>query len=240
MRGAIICLSACVACVASVACVPRVDTTRVTLVDPAELVVAGSGSLPGSGAIGLVDHDVVLLGAPEQVLAFDGDELHMHLLASSARHAKARPLDLRLDTPLANVTSVRAVGVVTSHSFIPLGLVAGGLLIAMGGGMLAFDDYEHVHNAAEGPAIGIALGVAILALEIHARLARDTVTVIRGPARYSVRSTAAPRDPRRPCRRPGGRPGAAASRRADRAPRSAAAPPRRPTSDSRAVCSAAA
>jgi hypothetical protein len=169
----------------SAACVYRVDTTRVTLHDPGELAVVGSGSLPGSGAIGLVDHDVVLVGSAADVLAFDGDELHMHLIDDEVgvrrgRSYKRRVLDLRLDTPLANVKEIRAVGVVANHHVLPLGLLAGGFLTVVGGGVLAVELAEHAQLGTPPPPVfALTAGLAILAVEIHARLARDTVTAVK-------------------------------------------------------------
>jgi hypothetical protein len=164
---------AIVACLS--ACVSRVDTTRVTLRDPSELATSGSGTLPlatDKRPVGLADHDVVLVGRPADVLAFDGDQLHM-------RFARRGALALRLDTPLANVRAIHAVGVVANHAVIPLGVLAGGLLAGLGGAMLVYEHEEHVSGSMTPAALAVAFGVAILAIEIHARLARDTVTVVR-------------------------------------------------------------
>jgi hypothetical protein len=169
------------------ACVHRVDTTRVTLRDPADLATEGSAAVPptdGGFADSLVDHDLVLVGRPSDVLAFDGDRLRMHLTrdkVSSCRHGPRcdrRVLDLRVDTPLANVRSISAVGVVADHGVIPLGIPSGILLTAFGGGTLAYELGEHQH-VGFGPSAMLAFGIAFLAIEIHARLARDTVTLVR-------------------------------------------------------------
>jgi hypothetical protein len=172
------------ACLAG--CVHRVDTTRVTLRDPSDLAIEGSGALPqpDSGPTGLVKDDFVLVGRPPDVLAFDGDTLRMHLMRDEVHDCHRgrcdhRLLDLRLDTPLSNVRSIRAVGVVAEHGFIPLGLLAGSLLTGFGGGTLAYEASTH-ESLASGPApFMLAIGITILAVEIHARLARDTVTVVR-------------------------------------------------------------
>jgi hypothetical protein len=170
------------------ACIHRIDTTRVTLRDPSKLATEGSGAVPqvqGDLAPGLVDHDLVLFGRPSDVLAFDADQLHMHLRQDEVRHCAHgqrcdQPvLDLRVDTPLGNVQSVHAVGVVTNHSVIPLGLLAGSLLAGFGGGTLAYELAEHEHIGAGPAPFMLAAGIAILAIEIHARIARDTVTVVR-------------------------------------------------------------
>jgi hypothetical protein len=170
------------------ACIHRVDVTFVTLRDPSDLAVDGSGAVPqvaGTGATGLVDHDVVLVGRPSDVLAFDGDTLHMHLTRDEARYCRhgqrcdRRVLDLRIATPLANVRSIHAVGVVANHELIPLGVLAGSLLTGFGGGTLAYELAEREHVGAGPAPIMLAVGIAILAVEIHARLARDTVTVVR-------------------------------------------------------------
>jgi hypothetical protein len=167
-----------------VGCVHRIDTTRVTLRDPSALAIEGSGALPRGESTGLIKDDVVLIGRPAEVLAFDGDTLHMHLTQDEVHYCRGarcdrRVLDLRLDTPLANVRSIRAVGVVADHRVIPLGLVAGSVLTGFGGGSLVYEAAEH-ERLASGPAPFIlAFGIAILAIEIHARLARDTVTVVR-------------------------------------------------------------
>ncbi len=174
-----------VACLS--ACVHRVDTTRVTVRDPSELAVETAGTLPrvqDALAPGLVDHDVVLLGRPSDVLAFDGDKLAMHLTQDDRRscvHGQRCPLalDLRVDTPLANVRSIHAVGVVADHRVIPLGLLAGSLLTGFGGGTLGYELAEHEHIGAGPAPFMLAVGIAILAIEIHARIARDTVTVVR-------------------------------------------------------------
>jgi hypothetical protein len=177
---------AAVACLS--ACVYRVDMTHVTLRDPSELAVEGSGAVPqapSSVATGLDGHDVVLVGRPADVLAFDRDELHMHLTQDEVRYCRhgqrcdRRVLDLRVDTPLANVRSVYAVGVVADHHVIPLGILAGSLLAGYGGGMLAYDLAEHGQSGTGPAPYMLAFGIAILAVEIHARLARDTVTVVR-------------------------------------------------------------
>lgn len=170
-------LAACLA-----GCVHRVDTTRVALRDPSDVAIEGSGALPH--AENAPTDDIILVGRPPEVLAFDSDTLHMHLTRDEVHycHGKRcdrRVLDLRLDTPLANVRSIRAVGVVADHRVIPLGLLAGSLLTAAGGGALAYEASEH-EPLASGPAPFIlAFGLAVLAIEIHARLARDTVTVVR-------------------------------------------------------------
>ena len=170
------------------ACVHRVDATRVTLRDPSELVVEGSGALPHADSpllSGVVDKDVLLVGRPGDVLAFEGDTLRMHLMRDEVRHCHhgqrcdRRVLDLRVDTPLANVRAVSAVGVVADHHIIPLGLLAGGLLAGFGGGTLGYELAVH-ENVGGGPApFLLAAGLAILAVELHARLARDTVTTVR-------------------------------------------------------------
>ncbi len=169
-----------------VGCVHRVDTTRVTLRDPSVLAIEGSGALPRgeSGPTGLIKDDVVLVGRPADVLAFEGDTLHMHLTRDEVHYCHGarcdrRVLDLRLDTPLANVSSIRAVGVVANHAVIPLGLVVGSVLTGFGGGTLAYEASQH-ERLGSGPApFMLAFGIAVLAVEIHARLARDTVTVVR-------------------------------------------------------------
>jgi len=170
------------------ACVYRVDLTRVTLRDASDLAIEGSGALPrGDGPTGLIDHDVVLVGRPTDVLSFDTtpDTLHMHLTQDEVRfchHGKRcdrRVLDLRLDTPLANVRSISAVGAVVDHRVIPFGLAAGSLLTGFGGGMLAYEAAEHDHLSAGPAPFMLAFGIALLAVEIHARLARDTVTIVR-------------------------------------------------------------
>jgi hypothetical protein len=169
------------------ACVHRVDMTRVTLRDPTDLTIDGSGAVPqAEGAVtsGLIDHDLVLVGRPSDVLAFDDDKLRAHLTQDEVRYCRGqrcdrRVLDLRVDTPLANVRSIYAVGVVADRRVIPLGLLTGSVLTGFGGGMLAYELAEHEHLGA-GPAPFIfAFGVALLAVEIHARIARDTVTVVR-------------------------------------------------------------
>lgn len=177
---------AAVACL--VACVHRVDMTRVTLGDVSELAVEGSGAVPqaqSAFATGLSDHDLVLAGRPSDVLAFDGDQLHMHATQDElrychrGRHCDRRVLDLRVDTPLANVRSIYAVGVVADHHVIPLGMIAGSVLTGFGVGMIAYERAEH-ENLWAGPApVMLAVGIAVLAVEIHARLARDTVTLVR-------------------------------------------------------------
>jgi hypothetical protein len=169
------------------ACVHRVDMTRVTLRDPYDLTIEGSGALPrveGAVTTGLIEHDLVLVGRPFDVLAFDGDELHMHLTQDEVRYCHGqrcdrRVLDLRVDTPLANVRSVYAIGVVADHRVIPLGILAGSVLTGFGGGTLAYELAEHEHLGAGPAPFILAFGIAILAVEIHARLARDTVTVVR-------------------------------------------------------------
>jgi hypothetical protein len=123
----------------------------------------------------------VLAGRSSDVLAFDGDRLRMHLIEERyCRHgAHCEPtLDLRIDTPLANVRSIRDVGV-ASHQVLPLGLLAGTLFTVLGGGMLAYEHAEHFGGSSTPPALALGVGLAILAIEIHARLANDTVTVVR-------------------------------------------------------------
>ncbi len=172
------------ACLAG--CVHRVDTTRVTIRDPSALAIEGSGALPQDEGrpAGLIKDDVVLLGKPSDVLAFDGDTLQMHLTQDEVRYCHGarcdrRVLDLRLDTPLANVRSIRAVGVVADHRVIPLGLLAGSVLTGLGGSALAYEASEHEHLGSGPAPFILAFGIAILAVEIRARLARDTVTVVR-------------------------------------------------------------
>ncbi len=171
-------------------CVHRVDMTRVTLRDPSDVAIEGSGSgsaIPqaeGPLGPGLSEHDLVLVGRPSDVLAFDGDRLKLHLTRDEVHYCRGhrcdrRVLDLQADTPLANVTSIRAVGAVADRRVIPLGILAGSLLTGLGGGTLAYELAEHEH-VGFGPApVVLAVGIAILAVEIHARLARDTVTVVR-------------------------------------------------------------
>jgi hypothetical protein len=164
-------------------CVDRVDATRVTLRAPSDLAIEGSGSaaVPPDQLAG---SDLLLSGRPADVLAFDGDELRMHLTRDEVRschHGRRcdpRVLDLRVDTPLANVASVAAVGVAGRHGVIPLGLVVSGLLIGFGGGTVAYERAEHEHVELAPAPIVLAAGLALLAAEIHARLARDTVTVV--------------------------------------------------------------
>jgi hypothetical protein len=168
------------ACVS--ACLHRVDATRVTLYDPSELLVEGSGASPTPAtpdAAGIDAHEVWLRGRPGDVLAFDRDTLRMWQTRYERRCLRCdwRTLQLRLDTPLANVRSIHAVGVANRRGVIPLGLLAGGLLVGAGGGMLAYS--EHERAPITGPAVAITVGVTILALEIRARLAHDTVTVVR-------------------------------------------------------------
>jgi hypothetical protein len=152
------------ACVA--ACVHRLDTTQVTLRDPSAVTTEGSGTL-----IRATNGDFVLIGRPPDVLAYDGDTLHMHPTRDNVK--------LRLDTPLANVRSIRAVGVVGDQQFIPLGLVAGSVLTGFGAADIAYEAHEHV-SLGTGPApYMLAFGVGLLAVEIYHRLARDTVTVVR-------------------------------------------------------------
>lgn len=169
------------------ACVYRADTTRVTLRDVSELSVQGSDAVPRASGVaspGLVDHDVILLGRPSDVLAFDDEALHMHMTQDrycrrGQPHCDRRALDLRIDTPLANVRSIHAVGVVTNHHVLPLGVVAGSLMTGCGGGLLAYELAEHEH-AWVGPApVALAFGLVLLAAEIHGRLARDTSTLVR-------------------------------------------------------------
>jgi hypothetical protein len=171
-------------------CVHRVDMTRVTLRDPSDIAIEGSGSgsavpqAEGPLETGLREHDLVLVGRPSDVLAFDGDGLKMHLTQDEVRYCHGhrcdrRVLDLQVDTPLANVTSIRAVAAVADHRVIPLGILAGSLLTGFGGGTLAYELAEHEH-VGFGPApVMLAVGIAILAVEIHARLARDAVTIVR-------------------------------------------------------------
>jgi len=178
---------ALVACLS--ACVHRIDMTRVTLRDPYDLTIegSGSGSLPqveGAIASGLSDHHVVLVGRPSDVLAFDDDKLRMHLTRDEVQYCHGqrcdrRVLDLRVDTPLANVRSVFAIGVVADHRVIPLGLLAGSALTGFGGGTLAYELAEHEHLGAGPAPFMLVFGIAILVVEIHARLASDTVTVVR-------------------------------------------------------------
>jgi len=175
----IVCLSACV---------QRVDRTRVTLFDRSELAVAGASAVPaatgGPVATGLVDSDLVLPGRPADVLAVDGDRLHMRLAEAvmdcrRGRRCDRGALELRIDTPLANVRSIHAASVVASHHVIPLGIATGTFLTLFGGGMIAYDVAEH-SQASIAPAVcALAFGLTILAIEIHARLARDTVTEVR-------------------------------------------------------------
>ena len=152
------------------------------------LTIEGSGALPQPKnplAVGLIKDDVVIVGRPSDVLAFDGDVLHMHLTQDEVRYCRhgqrcdRRVLDLRVDTPLANVASIRSVGVVADHHVIPLGILAGSLLTAFGGGTLTYELAEHEHPGSGPAPFMLAFGIAILAVEIHARLARDTETVVR-------------------------------------------------------------
>jgi hypothetical protein len=170
-----------------VACVHRVDVTHVALRDTSELTVEGSGAVPhsdGAYETGLADHDVLLVGRPSDVLSFDGDQLHMHLTRDEIHYCHhgqrcdRRVLDLRADTPLANVQSIQDVGVVASHRMIPLGLLTGTILTAFSGGMIAYELDEHEHISAGPAPFMLAFGITILAVEIHARLAQDTTTAI--------------------------------------------------------------
>jgi len=169
------------------ACVHRVDMTRVTLRDSSELAIEGSGSVPqveGAVTTGLSDHDMVLVGRPSDVHAFDDDKLRMHLTQNEVRYCRGqrcdrRVLDLRVDTPLANVRSISAVGVVVDRRVIPLGIVVGSVLTGWGGGMLAYEVAEREHLGSGPAPFMFAIGLALLAVEIHARIASDTVTVVR-------------------------------------------------------------
>lgn len=167
------------------ACVQRFATTRVTLFDRSELQVEGAGKLPEvPPGPGLVENDVVLAGRSSDVLAFDGDKLRMHLIEQVRYCHRGRPcdptLDLRIDTPLANVRSIRDVGL-ANHQVIPLGLLTGTILTVLGGGMLAYEHVEHAELGGSSTPYVLVLGggLAILAIEIRARLASDTVTVVR-------------------------------------------------------------
>lgn len=164
---------AVVACLS--ACVTRLDTTRVTLFDRSELAVEGTGKLQKVPP-GLVENDLVLFGRSADVLAFDGDRLRMRLIQRSDCRRHCTPLELRIDTPLANVRTIRDVGV-ASHQVIPLGLFIGTLFTVVGGGSLAYAEHDGGQRTA--PALALGFGLALLALEIHARLASDTVTVVR-------------------------------------------------------------
>jgi len=136
------------------------------------------GVLPPA-PVGRIDSELVLPGAPADVLAFDGDRLRMHLVERCRRARGCDPrLDLRLNTPLANVRSIHVVDAAVHH-VIPLGLVAGTLLAVLGGGMLAYERAEHLGGSIVPPALALGFGVAILAVEIHARLAEDVVSVVR-------------------------------------------------------------
>jgi hypothetical protein len=170
------------------ACVHRVDMTRVTLRDPFDVTIDGSGAVPqaeGPLAVGLIKDDIVLVGRPSDVITFDDDKLRMHLTQDEVHYCRKgqrcdrRVLDLRVDTPLANVRSIYAVGIVADRRVIPLGLLTGSLLTGFGGGMLAYELAEHEHLSAGPAPFMFAFGLAILAVEIHARFARDTVTVVR-------------------------------------------------------------
>lgn len=169
------------------ACIHRFDMTRVTLRDPYDVTIEGSGAVPqaeGVGTTGLSDHDVVLVGRASDVLAFDDDKLRMHLTRDEVQYCRGqrcdrRVLDLRVDTPLANVRSIYSVGVVADRRVIPLGLLTGSVLAGFGGGMLAYEFAEHEHLGAGPAPFMLAFGIALLAVEIHARIASDTVTVVR-------------------------------------------------------------
>ncbi len=162
------------------ACVSRYPTTRVTLFDPSELTVAAGGKPPEKPPR-LLEGDIALPGRSADVLAFDGDKLEMHAIVGCGYRRHCTPLELRLDTPLANVRTIRQVDV-ASHEVIPLGLLVGSIFTAIGGGMLAYDHYDHdpLFGGSTTPnLIALGVGLTILALEIHARLASDTVIVVR-------------------------------------------------------------